>query len=389
MLRITRRAESIAQRVTALGLIAVLAACGGGGGDAAAPKPDPLEPPPAAAVYRHGDAITIKGQFGAPEVTRTFLGGASGMIESQPAGATMPNGGGWTFNDLGGPTSVAIDGSRGKVLFTPQDSAHYNATRRFDPGFAIGEQRYFYKAHYVRNVLRLGGAAYTKSYQWKHERINWEDSVSDGDCEIKVHNWPTSQGPITMINRGGGDGSTYWGGAAADSNGDWALLEIMGYTGTQGIQDGMLITRVHKNGRTVVSQNKQAERIYADPALRLRYFIEQNYFGNFGQIEDGVDNTLPKPDTRELYSDDSRVIVGRAAGQGWQRVELRDSIALQAATVRELQDWSAWQGDITLRLNTGGLPPGRHALYLVVIDGVDAQGWDRVIHSAPISVQVD
>ncbi|MCX9156330.1 hypothetical protein OPU71_09375 [Niveibacterium sp. 24ML] len=194
---------------------------------------------------------------------------------------------------------------------------------------------------------------------------------------------------LAACGGGGGDGSTYWGGVAADSNGDWALLEIIGYTGTQGMQDGMLITRVHKNGRTVISQNKQAERIYADPALRLRYFIEQNYFGNFGQLEDGVDNTQPKPDTRELYSDDSRVIVGRAAGQGWQRVELRDSVALQAATVRELQDWSAWQGDITLRLNTGGLPPGRHALYLVVIDGVDAQGWDRVIHSAPISVQVD
>lgn len=62
--------------------------------------------------------------------------------------------------------------------------------------------------------------------------------------------------------------------------------------------------------------NAQRERIYADPTLRLRYFIEQNYFGNFGQREDGVDNTMPKPQVRELWSDDSRVIVGQAAGSG-------------------------------------------------------------------------
>lgn len=371
-------------------LLTLLAACGGGGGGESAPTaPGPATPPTAPVSYHHGDTVTIKGDFGLQDVVHSFLGGAGGMIEAQATGASMPNGNGWQFNDLGGPTSVAIDGTRGKVLFTPEDSTHYNATRRFDPGFAIGEQRYFYKAHWVRNVMLLGGVPYTKSYQWKHERINWENSVTDGDCQIKVHNWPTSQGPITIINRGGGDTSTYWGGAAADSSGGWALLEIMGYTGTLGQQDGMLITRVHKNGRTVISQNRQAERIYADPTLRLRYFVEQNYFGNFGQIEDGVDNALPKPDTREVYSDDSRVIVGRVPGQGWQRVELRDSVDLQTATVRELQDWSEWNGNITLRLNTGGLAPGVHALYLVVIDGVDAQGWDRVIHSEPVTVQVD
>lgn len=41
------------------------------------------------------------------------------------------------------------------------------------------------------------------------------------------------------------------------------------------------------------------------------------------------------------------------------------------------------------RLNADGLPQGEHALFLVVIDGVDADGWDVVTHSMPIRVGVD
>lgn len=339
-------------------------------------------------VYHHGDMVTIDGAFGTNDVTKTFLGGADGMIESKAIDQSMASGAGWSFNDLGGPTTVALDGKRGKVLYTPEDVDHYNATRRFDPGFAIGEQRYFYKAHYVRNVMLLDGQPYTKSYQWKHERVNWVNSVSDSSCEIKVLNWPTSQGPITVLNRSATDGSTFWGGAAADSNGDWALLEIMVFTGTEGQQDGKLVTRVHKNGKTVISQNKQPEKIYADPTLRLRYFVEQNYFGNFGQVEDGVDNGMPKPQVREVYSDDSRVIVGNTATSGWKRIELRDSVALEDATLREMQDWTSWDGAIHLRLNAGGLPKGLHDLFLVVIDGIDAGGWDVVTHTMPVRVEV-
>ncbi|WP_148716970.1 hypothetical protein [Chitinolyticbacter meiyuanensis] len=375
----------------------ILTACGGGngGGDesdppaASSPSRATPTPAPTPALMRHGDVVSLAGAFGTNDVTKTMLGGSGGAIESQAIGATVPNGGGWTFNNLGGPTSVRSDSQRGKVLFTPEDATHYNAVRRYDPGFAIAEQRYVYKAHYVRNVLLLDGAPYTKSYQWKHERIHWQDSVTDSDVEIKVHNWPTSQGPITLVNRSASDKSTYWGGAAADSNGGWALMEILLYTGTLGGNDGKLITRVHKNGRTTISQNRQAERIYADPNLRLRYFVEQNYFGNFGQIEDGVDNTAPKPQVRELWSDDSQVIVGNNASARWKRVELRDKPDLANATVRELQDWSRWNGGILLRLNAGGLARGTHNLFLVVIDGVDANGWDVVAYSQPVRVQVD
>jgi hypothetical protein len=291
----------------------------------------------AATVYRHGDTISIDGTFGRPNVTQTFLGGTGGPIEAKAVGDRMTNGNGWVFSELGHPTHVAWDAERGKVLFTPEDSSHYNATRRFDPGFAIPEKRYFYKAHWVRNVMLLDGLPYAKSYQWKHERVNWENSVVDGDTEIKFHNWIKVSGLATYVNRSRTDKSTYWGHAASpDSNGGWALMEYMVYTGTQGQNDGKLITRLHKNGKTWVNQNRHAERIYADPTLRLRYFIEQNYFGNFGQDEDGVDNPLPKPQVRELYSDDSRVIVGTDATSGWQRVELRDKVDLQSATVREL-----------------------------------------------------
>lgn len=344
----------------------------------------------AATVYRHGDAVSIPGAFGAPQVTQTFLGGPGGPIESKAVGARMTNGQGWVFSELGHPTHIALDPVRGKVLFTPEDSRNYNATRRFDPGAAIAEQRYFYKAHWVRNVMLLDGQPYAKSYQWKHERVNWENSVVDGDTEIKVHNWIKVAGLGTYVNRSRTDKSTYWNSVKApDSNGGWALMEIMVYTGTQGQNDGKLITRLHKDGKTWVNQNRQTERIYADPTMRLRYFIEQNYFGNFGQREDGVDNPLPKPQVRELYSDDSRVIVGKDASSGWQRVELRDHPDLKSAKVRELQSWTQWNGRVDLALNTGGLPRGVHDLFLVVVSGVDADGWDVVSHSMPLRVQVD
>lgn len=341
------------------------------------------------ASYRHGDLVTIEGDFGSNDVTRTFLGGADGKIESLSPGQTMESGDGWSFNDLGGPTSVEIDPERGRVLFTPEDSDHYNATRRFDPGFPIAEQRHFYKAHYVRNVMLLDGAPYAKTYQWKHERVNWENTVVDGDCEIKIHNQIGGAGVLTFVNRSASDKSTYYGGQAGDSNGGWALLEILVFTGTEGQEDGKLITRVHKDGKTIISENMQTERIYADPSMRLRHFIEQNYFGNFGQAEDGVDNPLPKPDVRELWSDDSRVLVGNTAETGWRRVELRDSVDLQSATLREVQEWIGWDGAIDLRLNADGLPPGEHDLFLVVIDGVDPEGWDIVTHAMPIRVGVD
>lgn len=363
-----------------------LSGCGGGGASGEAP-PDPE--PPVANVYQHGDLVSLSGSFGSNDVTHTFLGGASGLIESTQIDAIVANSGGWLFNDLGGITRVKTDSKRGAVLFTPEDSAHYNAVRRYDPGFAIPEQRYFYKAHYIRNVMLLDGQPYSKSYQWKHERVNWENSVSDGDCEIKVHNWiKGGGGQMTFINRSASDKSTYYGGEAVAQNDDWALLEMLVFTGTQGLQDGKLITRIHKNGKTYVNQNKQAERIYADPNLRLRYFVEQNYFGNFGQIEDGVDNLQPKPQTREVYSDDSRVIVGNSANMGWKRIELRDAVDLKNATIREVQSWDSWNGGISLRLNTGGLPRGEHDLFLVVIDGVDADGWDVVSSSQAIRVVV-
>lgn len=117
---------------------------------------------------------------------------------------------------------------------------------------------------------------------------------------------------------------------------------------------------------------------------RLRHFVEQNYFGKFDQ-----DNPPPKPGVRELWSDDSRVIVANTAETGWKRVELRDSVELASATLREVQDWVSWDGAITLRLNADHLPAGEHDLFLVVIDGVDADGWDVVTHSMPIRLGVD
>jgi len=340
----------------------------------------------AGSVLHHGDEVTLQGDFGTEDVISTFLGGASGPIEALGVGDVIANGGDWHFDDC--VTTVAMDSERGEVLYNTEDSQSYNATRIFDAG-VIEEQRSFYVAYWVRNVMLLNGQPYTKSYQWKHNRISWQYVWTDTDTEIKIHNWPTSQGPMTFINRSATDQDVYWGGAAADSNGGWAMLEVIVSTGTEGNKDGLVVTRVHKNGQTVISQNLQPEGVYADPNLRLRYFIEQNYFGNFGQLEDGVDNDLPKPDVRELYSDDSRIVVGKGPESGRRRIELRDRIDLQSATVRELQPWTLWDGTITLELNTGGLPPGLHELFLVVIDGVDADGWDHVVASTPVSVQVD
>lgn len=377
--------KSVACFFGACVILAGLVGCGGDSAPSAPANPPGVAP---TTEYRHGQTVILPGPFGDNPVHRSFLGGSTGRIETTTTEALVGNGEGWTFNNLGGPTRVAQDAVRGKVLFTPQSPTAYNAVRRYDPGFAIGEQRHFYKAHYVRNVLLLDGLPYSKSYQWKHERVNWVNSVVDGDCEFKVHSWLNSQGVTTIINRGPGDSTTFWGGTAADSNGGWAMLEMLVYTGLQGQSDGKVITRVFKNGKTWISENQQAERIYATPDLRLRYFVEQNYFGNFGQVEDGVDNALPRPDVRELYSDDSLVLIGENSSTGWRRIELRDHPDLKQATVRELQTWNDWQGDIRLTLNVGGLPAGVHDLYLVVIAGVDQEGWDIVEKSIPIRVRV-
>ena len=336
----------------------------------------------------HGDEVVIDGDFGSEDVLQTFLGGASGPIEALDEGMEIASEGGWYFGDY--VTTGKVDAERGMVLYNTEDTDHYNATRIFDAG-VIPEGRSFYKAHWVRNVMLLDGLPYTKSYQWKHERVSWQSVWTDTDTEIKVHNWPEASGaaaPMTMVNRSADDQTVYWGGDAADSNGGWTLLEMIVSTGTLGQTDGLVVTRVHKNGHTTISQNVQPERVYADPELRLRYFIEQNYFGNFGQNEDGVDNPLPKPEVRELYSDDSRIIVGNGPEGGRRRIELRDTVELSTATVRELQSWTTWNQSITLRLNAGGLPSGTHELFLVVIDGVDAGGWDKVVASEPVTVEV-
>ena len=343
--------------------------------------------PPNGALH-HGDQVVIEGDFGTEDVIQTFLGGAQGPIESLAEGAEIPSEGGWDFHDY--DTTGKVDPERGMVLFNTESQDVYNATRIFDAG-EIAENRSFYKAHYVRNVMLLDGQPYTKDYQWKHERVSWQSVWTDTETEIAVFNWLEPDGsaaPMTVVRRGGKDATTYWDGDAADSNGGWTLLEMIVSTGTLGGSDGLVVTRVHKNGHTTVSQNLQPERVYANPDLRLRYFIEQNYFGNFGQNVDGVDNPLPKPEVRELYSDDSRVIVGTSPATGRRRVELRDTSDLQSATLREVQSWTAWNGSITLNLNAGGLPPGTHALFLVVIDGIDAEGWDNVVASQPITVQV-
>lgn len=339
-------------------------------------------------VYAHGDAVLVPAPRPAPATTRSTLGGPDGRIENTAVGRAPANGQGWTFNNLGGFTRVRWDSSRGKVLFTPQDAQNFNAVRRYDPGAAIGPQRHIYKAHYSRNVMLLDGLPYTKSYQWKHERLSWQDSVSDTNAEIKVHNWLNSQGPITLLNRTSGNNDTWWGGHAGDSNGGWALMELFVYTGSDGANDGRVVTRVHKNGHTRISQNRAGVMVYADASRRLRHFVEQNYFGNFGQIEDGPDNPLPKPQIRQLWSDDSLVQVGTDSASGWQRVELRDNPDLRLASVREVQDWNRWDSQIGLRLNTGGLPPGEHDLFLVVVDGLDAEGWDVVGAAYPLRVHV-
>lgn len=319
---------------------------------------------------------------------RRSSGARAGPSKRWRKGTQIPDEGGWYFGDY--VATGKLDAERGRVLYNTEDDSHYNATRIFDAG-EIPEGRSFYKAHWVRNVLLLDGELYPWSYQWKHERVSWQSVWTDTSVEVAIFNWPDGSGAassMTAVRRAADDQTVYWDGEAADSNGGWALLELIVSTGTVDQTDGLIVTRVHKDGHTVISQNVQPERVYADPDLRFRYFIEQNYFGNFAQSELGVDNDMPHPQVRELYSDDSRIIVGNGPEGGRRRVELRDTIDLQTATVRELQSWTAWDGAITLNLNAGGLPTGTHALFLVVIDGVDADGWDNVVASKPVTVEV-
>ena len=89
----------------------LLGGCGGGG--SSSPGEAPVSDSGGGATeqsFRHGDLITIEGAFGQSDVTHTFLGGASGMIEACQPGAEISNGNGWSvsYTHLTLPTSDLV-----------------------------------------------------------------------------------------------------------------------------------------------------------------------------------------------------------------------------------------------------------------------------------------
>lgn len=117
-------------------------------------------------------------------------------------------------------------------------------------------------------------------------------------------------------------------------------------------------------------------------------------FNNGGSTNSVITNPYyegPKPTTLETWRDDHCLQAGNSSVDGWERIELRTAVDETNSLHREQQILTSWTigGGISGTINTGGLPKGRHELYLCAITDVNAAGKDVVVYSELVAVVVN
>lgn len=320
----------------------------------------------------HGSTVSITGSFGTNTTEHNFT---KSLVEAASLGSTPVNANNFIFNNsLGTPLTVVVDSVRGKVLQNTQDSSNYNSAIRYRTLTPIDVNEYTYCAFWTKVRLQVSGADYTGGFQLKNMRWNFENSIVDNtNCDLKNHTQYTN--PTSTLNQlmiyNNGSNHTVYGGLAPNIDNTWFLYEIFMSTGTVGGNNSRVVVRTSQTGTNRIVKNTSNITLYGGTD-RFEYFIEQAYLGNW---------TVAAPDVREVWKDSSSVI------RSWKRVDLCDTLDTQSSTYRQNQNWSTWNGDITLNLDTTGLSVGNHTLYLRVIDGVDSSGWDNVVGYKVISVQ--
>jgi len=329
---------------------------------------------------QHGNIAIITGSFGENTNYKAF---SKSIIDSTSTGQTPANQGNYIFDEpLGYLPVVYNDSSRGKVLYATQDGSHYDNVIKHHLPTSVPENTWVYWSFYQKTKMQLSGSPYPYYFQRKLGRMNYSDTIIDGQHpEVKYHVNSYAGGQFVDENRihNAGDDSTRYGdeNAIVTSDNVWHMAEIIVFTGTQGVADGRIIIRGKRNGVSAVLKDQKNTIIYKD-AQRFSWLLHQEYYGNFGVTADSG----PSPSSIELYTDSSAIVIGN------KRIDLCDTAATNVCTFRENLWWESWSGDIRAKLSTAGLTSGAHNMKMRVIEGYDTNGWDVVSATQDITVEV-
>ena len=328
---------------------------------------------------QHGNGGTITGSFGTNTNYKAF---SKSIIDATTIGQTPANKSNYVFDEpLGYLPLVYNDSERGKVLRTTQDSAHYDSVIKHHLPDSLPENTWIYWSFCQKSNLRLGGNPYPYYFQRKLGRMNYSDTIIDGQHpEVKYHVNSYAGGQYVDENRlfnACDEGFNIYGAAQDITTCDntWHMAEIIVFTGTQGVADGRIIVRGKRGGVSAVLRDAKNTMIYSD-AQRINHLLHQEYYGNFGITA----NEGTKPDLIELFTDSSSIIIGN------KRVDLCDTVSTSTCTHRENLWWESWNGSIRAKLSTAGLSSGSHNMKLRVIEGYDSNGWDVVTATQDITV---
>lgn len=332
---------------------------------------------------QEGDLVTIEGSFGTNSNYKAF---SKPLINATDIGDTPANASNYVFDSpLGYLPVVENDSLRGKILFAIQDNDHYDNVIRQNLPSAIPENTWFYWAFWTRTSLVLDDEPYPYYFQRKTGRINFSDTITDGQHpEIKMHTNYAAGGAGSAENLFFNAGDDAWdaddvsppgGTPAMKSDNTWGLIEFIVFTGTEGEEDGRMIIRKHQAGASTIILNKPNIIIYKD-AQRFNDALQQEYNGNFGITA----NEGTRPDLIEVRQGGNYAIIGD------KRIDICDTAATADCSFRENQDWNSWSGDIPFNLSLAGLTTGTHTLKKRVIEGYDSEGWDIVTSATDIVV---
>jgi len=330
-------------------------------------------------AYYHGDTVNFTGSFGANTNYKAF---SKPIIESATVGTTPANASNYVFDEpLGYLPTVVNDSERGKVLRTTQDNDHYDSIIKHHLPTSIPENTWVYWSFCQKSNLRLAGNPYPYYFQRKLGRLNYTDTILDGQHpEIKYHVNSYAGGQYVDENRlfnACDGGFSIYGAAQSTTTCDntWHMAEIIVFTGTQGVADGRIIVRGRRGNINTILRDVKNTMVYSD-SQRFNHLLHQEYYGNFGVTAD--EGT--KPDLIELFTDSSTIIIGD------ERIDLCDTASSETCTFRENLQWTSWNGNISAKLSLAGLSEGVHTLKKRVITGYDSNGWDIVSSATDIEV---
>jgi hypothetical protein len=314
----------------------------------------------ASGALAHGDAFTIPGSFGTNTAPFTFLGGttsaggAAGTIEATPAGVevsdTVTN---WNLGSTGprGQKLGYDDATRRRVWTGTYGASTDVGAITYDTGsnIAPGETVYATYWHYLTglNAFSTGQVKLIRSVSI--------DDLTDPNTQLYLSLQTGSLILLADPSGGGSGGTTVFGDASLMAQDAWRRVElIIEYPSAESVADGKATVRIH-DGSSVPSnisftfsggQTNSTLNIYAD-ATRSRRILFQGYFGN-GNTQGTI------------RQDDHYVQRGNR-----RRVELCNNATYALSTVREIQPWTSWSGNVAGKINKGGLAAGSYYLHVV------------------------